>query len=78
VAALFVAAFSERGALLLDGVERWAATQQRQRRVGAETPAAALRRVGIGVYLVDEPASGDAPLPPSPKKLRKREPKRDQ
>jgi hypothetical protein len=37
-----------------------------------------LRRVGIGVYLVDEPASGDVPLPPSPKKARKGEPKRNQ
>jgi hypothetical protein len=78
VAALFLAAFSERGALLLDGVERWAATQQRQRRSGGDAPANELRRVGIGVYLVDEPASGDAPLPPSPKKAKRRQPNRDQ
>jgi hypothetical protein len=73
VAALFISAFSERGALLLDGVERWAATQQRQRKE-SDTPPSARRRVGIGVYLVDEPAKGDAPLPPSPAKGRMRKP----
>ena len=78
VAMLFLAAFAERGALLIDSVERWGATHRRRRRVGSETPAAGLRRVGIGVYLVDEPASGDVPLPPSPKKARKGEPKRNQ
>ena len=73
VAALFVSAFTERGALLLDGVERWAATQQRQRKAD-DTPSSAKRRVGIGVYLVDEPAKGDAPLPPSPAKGKRRKP----
>ncbi len=71
VAALFISAFSERGALLLDGVERWAATQQRQRK-DDNTPLSAKRRVGIGVYLVDEPTRGDAPLPPSPTKGKKK------
>jgi hypothetical protein len=73
VAALFISAFSERGALLLDGVERWAATQLRQRK-SEDLPMSERRRVGIGIYLVDEPARGDAPLPPSPKQPVRRRP----
>jgi hypothetical protein len=62
MAALFLTAFSERAALLLEGVERWSATQQRQRK-GTDTPVTDQRRVGLGIYLVDEPAGGEKPLP---------------
>lgn len=69
VAALFHSTFSERSALLLDGVGRWVTTQKRLRKTG-DASAADKRRIGIGVYLVDEPAGSGPPLPSRPVRRR--------
>ena len=63
VAAVFVKTFTERSALLLEAVERWLALQPRHRH-GVRAGDLHAHRVGIGIYLVDEPAGSRAPLPP--------------
>jgi Family of unknown function (DUF6502) len=75
VAALFHSTFSERSALLLDGVGRWVTTQKRLRKT-AEAAVADKRRIGIGIYLVDESAGEGAPLSLRPVSGRSRKLKR--
>jgi hypothetical protein len=56
-ATLFHSIFSERAATLLDGVDRWIATQQKLRK--PTQPGDKRTRVGMGVYLIEEPAGTD-------------------
>jgi len=53
VAALFHSIFSERAATLLDGVDRWIATQKKLRKPLGDSEQRA--RAGIGVYLIGDP-----------------------
>jgi hypothetical protein len=76
VAALFLSTFSERAALLLDGVDRWVTSQKRLRKPG-DAAEPHRRRIGIGVYLVDEAAGEDVPLPLRPIRRRAGKLKRD-
>jgi hypothetical protein len=70
VAAVFIKTFTERSAMLLDSVEQWLALQPKQR--GSSKPGGSSRhRVGIGVYLVDEPAGSRKPMPPRRQHKRK-------
>lgn len=77
VAQLFNAVFAERAGLLLEGVTRWASSQKTQQRKRKST-SASMRRLGLGIYFVDEPAGLDnakLPAPPLERKARrKREP----
>ena len=73
VAQLFNAVFAERAGLLLEGVTRWISSQQPQikkaRRAG-ETR----RRVGLGIFFIDEPAGLDhakLPAPPLERRVRR-------
>jgi hypothetical protein len=70
VAAVFIKTFTERSALLLDSVERWLALQPKQ-RPQAKPAEQGNHRVGIGVYLVDEPAGSRKPMPPRRQHRRK-------
>lgn len=76
IAALFHSIFSERAATLLDGVDRWIATQKKLRQPVAEGDPKA--RVGIGVYLVADQGPTDHPLKTAaahaPKPGRRRKP----
>ena len=77
VAQLFNAVFAERAGLLLEGVTRWGATQRalEKKTKGVDMPT---RRIGLGVYFVDEPTGVDSAKLPAPplqrKSKRKREP----
>jgi hypothetical protein len=74
VAQVFNAVFAERAGLLLEGVTRWGATQQAQEkknRSGTGPP----RRIGMGIYFIDEPAGVDTtklPAPPLERKTRRK------
>jgi Family of unknown function (DUF6502) len=57
LATLFQSIFSERAAALLEGVDRWAATQAKLRKPDAGSEPQS--RVGIGIYLIDEPENQD-------------------
>jgi hypothetical protein len=70
VAAVFIKTFTERSAMLLDSVERWFALQPKQRQ-GTRSGDPSGHRVGIGVYLVDEPAGSRKPMPPRRQHRRK-------
>jgi Family of unknown function (DUF6502) len=70
VAAVFIKTFTERSAMLLDSVERWFALQPPQRQP-AKSGEQSSHRVGIGVYLVDEPAGSRKPMPPRRQHQRK-------
>lgn len=65
IATLFSAVFAERAASLLDGVNRWAASQKAMDRKRALKSDESARRVGIGIYLTDRPGSGDPGVLPS-------------
>jgi hypothetical protein len=72
VAQVFNAVFAERAGLLLEGVMRWASTQQMQLKKNKNS-AEAMRRVGMGIYFIDEPAGQDKaklPAPPLERKMR--------
>lgn len=77
VAQVFNAVFAERAGLLLEGVMRWGATQRSQERKTKQADGPQ-RRIGLGVYFVDEPAGVDSsklPAPPLQRKpRRKKEP----
>lgn len=77
VAQVFNAVFAERAGLLLEGVTRWASSQQTQLKRN-KSAAGPLRRVGLGIYFIDEPAGLDnakLPAPPLERRARrKREP----
>jgi len=71
VAQLFNALFSERAGLLLEGVSRWVNTHYGL----AKRPKAGMdrmRRVGLGIYFIDEPAGQDKATLPAPSLQRKR------
>ncbi len=77
VAQVFNAVFAERAGLLLEGVTRWASSQQSQMKKN-KSATGPKRRVGLGIYFIDEPAGLDnakLPAPPLERKARrKREP----
>ena len=79
VAQVFNAVFAERAGLLLEGVTRWASSHKTQRRKRKST-SGTMRRLGLGIYFIDEPAGIDnakLPAPPLERKARrKREPVR--
>jgi hypothetical protein len=70
VAAVFIKTFTERSAMLLDSVDRWFALQPKSRQA-LKTGEASTHRVGIGVYMVDEPAGSRKPMPPRRQHRRK-------
>ena len=76
VAQVFNAVFAERAGLLLEGVTRWASSQKTQRRKRKST-SVAMRRLGLGIYFVDEPAGLDNAKLPAPPLERKAPRKRD-
>lgn len=59
VAALFHSIFSERAATLLDGVNRWIATQKKLRQPTGDSEQST--RAGIGVYLIAGPSAAEFP-----------------
>ena len=59
--------------MLLDSVERWFALHPKQRQ-RAKAGDSSAHRVGIGVYLVDEPAGSRKPMPPLRQHRRKLKP----
>jgi hypothetical protein len=69
IATLFSAVFTERATSLLDGVNRWAASQKAMDRKRASRSADGARRVGIGIYLTDRPGGREtAALPVRPRR----------
>jgi len=74
VAKLFHSIFSERAATLLDGVDRWIATQKKLRRPEPEGDRNA--RIGIGVYLISDPPAPESParqtVAQAPKRARRK------
>jgi hypothetical protein len=74
LATLFQSIFSERAAALLEGVDRWAATQAKLRK--QEAASEPQSRVGIGVYLIEEPEDNDKArlLATAPKVRRRKTP----
>lgn len=74
VARVFSAVFAERAGLLLEGVTRWYGSQK---GLIKKNKSAARRRVGIGIYFVDEAAGMDpAKLPAPPLQRRSRNKRR--
>jgi hypothetical protein len=73
IAAIFLKTFTERSAMLLESVDRWFALQPKQRHPTKAADGSA-HRVGIGVYLVDDPAGSRKPLPPRRPHRRKPKP----
>jgi hypothetical protein len=55
-ALLFNSVFSQRAAFMLDGVARWAASQKALNKKKSKPEAHQSRRVGVGIYFIDEPA----------------------
>ena len=76
VAQVFNAVFAERAGLLLEGVTRWASSQKTQRKRRKST-SGSMRRLGLGIYFVDEPAGVDNAKLPAPPLERKARRKRD-
>lgn len=74
VAQVFNAVFAERAGLLLEGVTRWGTTQKalEKKNKSGSGPA---RRIGMGIYFIDEPAGVDTaklPAPPLERKARRK------
>ena len=70
VAQIFNAVFAERAGLLLEGITRWASSQKKlstRNRMADQSR----RRIGVGVYFIDEPASLDVAKLPAPPLKRK-------
>jgi hypothetical protein len=70
LAAVFIKTFTDRSAMLLESAEQWFALQPKQRQSQKQGENSA-HRVGIGVYLVDEPAGSRKPMPPRRQHRRK-------
>jgi hypothetical protein len=65
IATLFSAVFTERAASLLDGVDRWAASQKAMDKKRTSKSTQSIRRVGIGIYLTDRPGGREPVTLPS-------------
>ena len=69
IATLFSAVFAERAASLLDGVDRWAASQKAIDKKRRSKSAENARRIGIGIYLTDRPGGRESDaLPARPRR----------
>jgi hypothetical protein len=77
VAQVFHAVFAERAGLMLEGITRWVRSQQLQQKGRKAKPGQPMRRIGLGVYFLDEPAGVDRaklPAPPLERKSRRTRP----
>lgn len=72
IARVFNAVFAERAGLLLEGVTRWHSSQKTQIKQ-AKAARGPGRRVGMGIYFIDEPAGmnhASLPAPPLARRVR--------